>query len=394
VHTHAPELVAYSVSSVPLKTGGGDATPVFDIRKFNNGRAGEVTTPALGRSLAESLGKDRAILLLGHGAVAVSPSIGGAISGAAGLYKGAQLLTHTIALGGTIDPNPRRNIPTPPGESPADARRGGDRAGDHYKRVGKQMVEATNITRRPPSTDPILALKTDLALAGRIIATPELAIVDTLGHISARNPQNPDHFFLSYARAPGDYTVDGIVEYDLNSEPVGAPRDDAYNEIYIHGEIYKTRPDVKGIVHAHTMEMVAFAHSSVTLRAVSNGGIFIGAGLPQWIVGKYNPHATMVSDRDLGKSLADLMGKRNGALLMGHGIVFADSSLYGALDGVYKFRENAMAQQQAILLGGRITYLDDPERDTLSTPVVPDGSGGGPGAARFWEYWSRKVSLE
>ena len=60
------------------------------------------------------------------------------------------------------------------------------------------------------------------------------------------------------------------------------------------------------------------------------------------------------------------------------------------------FTQQAMRsrQQQAILLGGDITYLDGQDRDTLPPPVVPTGTGGGQGAARFWEYWSRRVSLE
>jgi hypothetical protein len=61
---------------------------------------------------------------------------------------------------------------------------------------------------------------------------------------------------------------------------------------------------------------------------------------------------------------------------------------------VYDLRLNAIIQQQAILLGGDITYLEGHDDKTPPAPVRPDGSGGGSGAARFWEFWSRQVSVE
>ena len=62
VHSHTPELSAFSVSSVRLRSGDREL-PVYDIRKDNNGRGGIVDTAALGRSMAQSLGKDDALLL-------------------------------------------------------------------------------------------------------------------------------------------------------------------------------------------------------------------------------------------------------------------------------------------------------------------------------------------
>jgi hypothetical protein len=82
--------VAFSVSSVPLHSGD-NVIPIFDIRKFNSGRSGIITTPALGRSFAESLGQSNAILLLGHGAVVVGPSIYNTVSSAGGLRTAARI---------------------------------------------------------------------------------------------------------------------------------------------------------------------------------------------------------------------------------------------------------------------------------------------------------------
>jgi ribulose-5-phosphate 4-epimerase/fuculose-1-phosphate aldolase len=268
-----------------------------------------------------------------------------------------------------------------------------DRAWDHWRRVGARLV-ATGVPRaaaRP--ADPVEGLKRDLAIASRILSGPEIGILDTAGHVTIRHPNNPNRYFITRAMAPGSATPDALIENDLDSRAVGAPRNDEFLEVHIHGQIYKARPDVMAVIHAHTPELVAFGQTSVRLRPVSIGGAFIGSGLPLWVVGKYDPTQSLVATPALGEALARELGRKQAALLTGHGIAFTDSSLYGLVKRVYDFRMNAIIQQQAILLGGDITYLEGQDRDTLPPPVVPTGTGGGQGAGRFWEYWSRRVSL-
>jgi len=407
VHTHSPELIAFSVSSVGLASGGGTA-PVYDIRKFNKGRPGEITTPELGRTLAEALGRGTGILLHGHGAVVVSTSVPVAISAANSLRRAALLQTQMTAMGGAINPNPReypegRVRPAGPATTPANASSGGtldtrnnagDRAWDHWKRIGSRMIQTSGIKNSSRPADALEALKLDLAIASRVLSSAGLGIMDTAGHVSVRHPKNPNRYFISRAISPGSVTPADLIENDLDSNAVGAPRDDEYLEVHIHGQIYKARPDVMAVIHAHTPELVAFGQSSVKLRPVSNGGAFIADGLPLWAIGRFDPTQTIVTTPELGQSLAQTIGKKAGALLTGHGIALTDSSLYGLVNRVYDFRVNAMIQQQAILLGGSINYLEGADTETPPAPVVPTGTGGGLGSARFWEYWRQQVSLD
>ena len=66
-------------------------------------------------------------------------------------------------------------------------------------------------------------------------------------------------------------TAADIIEYDLDSNPIGDTRQ-SYRERFIHGEIYKARPDVMAIVHDHSPAVIPFSVSSVPLRAVSHHG--------------------------------------------------------------------------------------------------------------------------
>src|ERR1700691_2959509 len=54
----------------------------------------------------------------------------------------------------------------------------------------------------------------ELVTANRILANE--GVVDSFGHVSARHPDNPQHFLLSRARAPERIERDDIVEYKLD----------------------------------------------------------------------------------------------------------------------------------------------------------------------------------
>ena len=80
---------------------------------------------------------------------------------------------------------------------------------------------------------------------------------------------------------------------------------------------------------------------------------------------------------------------------VGHGVTITDTSVYGLVSRAYNLRMNALIQQQAISLGGKITYLEgQPAATQPAQPVVPTGNGGGRGADRSWEYWLRTLPLD
>jgi HCOMODA/2-hydroxy-3-carboxy-muconic semialdehyde decarboxylase len=134
------------------------------------------------------------------------------------------------------------------------------------------------MSQTKPTADPSRASAIDdLVTANRILASE--GILDGYGHVSVRNPANPSHYFLSRSLAPGLVTAADIVEYDLDSNPIGDARL-SYRERFIHGEIYKARPDVMAVVHDHSPAVIPFSVSSVPLRAVSHMAAFIGEGIP------------------------------------------------------------------------------------------------------------------
>ena len=109
----------------------------------------------------------------------------------------------------------------------------------------------------PASAGPLdPKLLEDLIVANRILAMEN--IVDAMGHVSVRHPRNPNRYVMSLARAPELVTAEDLMEYDLDSVPVRDPGRRQYSERYIHGEIYKLRPDVMAVIHDHSPAVIPF----------------------------------------------------------------------------------------------------------------------------------------
>ena len=174
-------------------------------------------------------------------------------------------------------------------------------------------------SRRHPFAEQ--ALLEDLVLANRIL-TREVGILDVQAHVSARSKTNPDHWYMARFVAPGGASLSDMVEYDLESTPVQGPRNDNARETFLHGQVFKARPDVMAVVHAHTPEFVAFGMSSVPLYWGPNRQV------PVWDIRPVNNgRSGIVSNNALGQSMAEKMGNNEAVLLWGHGITLTAKSL-------------------------------------------------------------------
>ena len=108
------------------------------------------------------------------------------------------------------------------------------------------------------------SLIADLVAGNHILVRK--GVMQINGHLSARHPANPNRFLLSRAIAPEIVQAGDIMEFDLDSNAIDARGRAAYSERFIHGEIYRARPDVMAVVHAHTSSMLPFATSDIPLR--------------------------------------------------------------------------------------------------------------------------------
>ena len=225
-------------------------------------------------------------------------------------------------------------------------------------------------------------LARELALANRILYDHQ--IVDGLGHVSLRHPDDPDLFLLSANRAPGLVRPADIVCYRLDGSALdpGAPR--PYLERFIHGELYRARPDVHAVVHSHSMSVIPFACAGVPLRPLFHMAGFLGEGSAHFEIRESGGDTNMlISSPYLGQALARSLGQRSCVLMRGHGSTVVGSGLRQVVYRAIYAEANAKLQLSTQALGEPVYHNTEEAR--LSSEMN-DGQ-----IPRSWDLWVHRL---
>jgi ribulose-5-phosphate 4-epimerase/fuculose-1-phosphate aldolase len=221
----------------------------------------------------------------------------------------------------------------------------------------------------------------DLVAASRILAMHE--VLDAYGHVSARSDRKPERFIMSRSLAPALVTAADLMELDADSEPLPGDKRKGFLERYIHGEIYRARPEVMAVVHSHSPSVIPFGVTRTKLRPVYHMGSFLWTGAPVFDIRTVREeNDLLIRDRPLGQALAGTLGKCNCVLMRGHGMTVIGDSVPEAVFRAIYTEMNARLQLQATQLEGPIEFLSDEEgrrsaaanRGTLERP---------------WELWKK-----
>jgi ribulose-5-phosphate 4-epimerase/fuculose-1-phosphate aldolase len=224
------------------------------------------------------------------------------------------------------------------------------------------------------------ALIDDLVAGSRILA--HHGVLDAYGHISVRSDKRPEHFLMSRSRAPALMTAADVMELGPDSEPVTDKRK-GFIERYIHGEIYRVRPEVMVVVHSHSPSVIPFGVTRTKLRPIYHMGSFLWSGAPVWDIRKVREqNDLLVRDRPLGAALAGALGKCNCVLMRGHGMTVVGATVPEAVFRAIYTEMNARLQLQATQLEGPIEFLSDEEgrRSTAANAGTLE---------RPWELWKK-----
>lgn len=223
----------------------------------------------------------------------------------------------------------------------------------------------------------------ELVLANHILANE--GVLDAYGHVSVRSAQNPNHFFLARHIAAGTVTVADIIEYDLDSKPVHETGMAGYSERFIHGEIYKTRPDVKAIMHGHAPEIVTFSVLQTPLRPIAHMAAFLAGPVPVFDTrSATNSGEMLIRNNELGHALAQKLGTGPAVLLRGHGEVVVADSLHVVAGRAYYMNLNARELLQALMVpGSKVTYIQPNEAAAMAAQD---------GYERAWDLWKQQAA--
>ena len=222
----------------------------------------------------------------------------------------------------------------------------------------------------------------DLVAANHILS--EEGVVDAYGHVSARHDRNPGRYLLARDLAPALVSADDILEYDLDSNPLDARGRSQYRERFIHGEIYKARPEVRAIVHNHSPALIPFSLSKVPLRPVFHMAAFVIEGVPVFDAARdLGIHRLLIESPQLGQALARTLGEKPAVLIRGHGAAVVGTSLPMAVGRSVYLERSARIQTEATALGGELTCLDPEAARAMADNAYP----------RAWELWKQRLRV-
>ena len=165
-------------------------------------------------------------------------------------------------------------------------------------------------------------LREKVAVSCRILAMEGL-VDEILGHVSARIADTDEMWIR--CRSPEEEgvrytTVEAIRRVDFDGK--GPHKGEPYqvpNELPIHGEIYKKRPEVGCVIHAHPKEALICGITELEFRPIF-GAFNITAmrmaleGIPVF------PRSYLVNRPELAAPMIEIMGEKSICLMKGHGI--------------------------------------------------------------------------
>lgn len=221
----------------------------------------------------------------------------------------------------------------------------------------------------------------DLVAAYRTLA--EHGVIDAYGHVSMRSPENPQRYFIARSLAPEIVQAEDIMEYDLDSVPLDERGRESVRERFIHGEVYKARPEVRAVVHNHSPSVIPFSVTGVAMRPIYHMAAFVGDGVPNFEIRDFQKGTDLlVKTPKLGRALAKTLGKQPASLMRGHGAVVVGENIARAVGRSIYLEQSARLQMQAMLLSSKVTYLDKAEVKA-SVPLQD--------YKRAWPMWREKA---
>jgi 3,4-dihydroxyphthalate decarboxylase len=157
-------------------------------------------------------------------------------------------------------------------------------------------------------------------------------------------------------------------------------------ELPIHGEIYKIRPDVGCVIHAHPPAALICGITELDLRPIF-GAFNIPAmrmaheGIPVF------PRSVLISKPELAASMIEVMGQKDICLLRGHGVTVTGRTVEEATVRALDFNTLARVTLRAAQTGREANDMSLQDIEAL-----PD-LGSTFNTTRVWRYYVRLVEV-
>lgn len=205
------------------------------------------------------------------------------------------------------------------------------------------------------------------------------------GHITVRDPQYPDHFWVNpHGVYFGHVNVSNLILVNDKGEVVEG--DGFLNQaaFAIHSELHKARPDVDAAAHAHSLYGKTWSTYGRLLDPITQDSTAF-----------YEDHAVfddftgVVLDSSEGQRIADALGHRKAVILKNHGHLTVGRTVEAAVWRYIAF-ENA-AQAQLLAQASGVPQLIRHDVAVATGKITGSEFGNW---INFLAYWDRVIRQE
>lgn len=243
--------------------------------------------------------------------------------------------------------------------------------------------------------DNVESVEETIATACRILGFMGL-VRETTGHVSARLD---DRRMLIRCRGKDEAGViftnaEAVRSVDFDGKNLDhAGQYETPTELPIHGEIYRARPDVKAVVHAHPRASLICTLMGLELKPIfgafdPNAMSLAVAGIPIF------PRSILIRERALGEQLAGVLGYKPVCILRGHGTVTTGASVQEATIRAIQLETLASMTLEIAKAGGTPDVISPEDQEYFhKLRETQDAKAKSHGADVFQWTWRHYIKL-
>ncbi|MDR3508508.1 MAG: class II aldolase/adducin family protein [Caulobacteraceae bacterium] len=202
------------------------------------------------------------------------------------------------------------------------------------------------------------------------------------GHITARDPERADHFWVNPAGVHfSRIRVSDLMLVNHEGEIVQPPAQAAPRlnraAFAIHSELHKARPDVIAAAHSHSLYGKAWSALGQLLEPLTqdSAAFFDDHSI-------FTEFSGVVLDTSEGRKIAEALGHRKAVILQNHGILTVGQSVEAAVWRYLALENACQVQLLAQAAGPTRPMPDDVARHTAGQMGSEIG-----GVFSFQPYW-------
>ena len=235
-------------------------------------------------------------------------------------------------------------------------------------------------------------LQHKVAIACRILGMLGL-VRESTGHVSARIPGTDEMWIRCRGGNERGLTFTGMhnvrrVDFDGKGLGLGTEHF-APHETALHGEIYRARPEVQSIVHAHPYYALMVGIADLEFLPLFGGYepsalSIVLKGVPVF------PRSITIQNKEIAAEMLKCMGDRDVLLMRGHGITVTGRSVETVLQQAVRFDRLARIMWDAAQSIPKVSPIPDEDLAAYTaqrTPRTGRETGSDWGSAEGSENW-------